>query len=484
MKSYLTKFLFVFVTVFSLYILSCIPDLEEACPGTVDACGVCDGPGETTWYRDMDEDGKGDPNNTVAACTQPNGYVADNTDDNDGCDGTIDECGVCDGPGATIYFYKDSDGDGLGSMTDSTIACSVPEGYVDNKLDDDDNVACTEITWYQDNDGDGDGNPDIDTLACIKPEGYVSNNNDDDDQCNGTRDECGICNGPGAVTYFYRDNDGDGLGSMVDSMLACEAPNGYVDNKLDDDDNSACTKTTWYQDKDGDGKGNPLVDSLACDKPDGYVADNTDDDDECNGTRDECEVCNGPGEITWYQDFDNDGLGNPDVSITQCLQPVGYVNNSDDDDDNPCSSIVPACSNNSLDDIVGVYTGAHGLNSDVLINIITTVFPGLDTVDFSNFEDTLTVTLNTDDCILNVRSALLDALFEVEPGCNNRINFVVFRTDELTITDGITLEDGLVRGFALLTNNGQTLKTDLKVNGTLGVPLNNVPITGNFVKQQ
>ena len=56
---------------------------QTACSGVVDACGICDGPGPTTWYRDADEDGLGDANNTMEACSQPAGYVMDNTDNCD-----------------------------------------------------------------------------------------------------------------------------------------------------------------------------------------------------------------------------------------------------------------------------------------------------------------------------------------------------------------------------------------------------------------
>ncbi len=55
----------------------------EACAGVVDACGVCDGPGEPIWYADMDGDGLGDINSTTMSCTQPPGYVNNNSDNCD-----------------------------------------------------------------------------------------------------------------------------------------------------------------------------------------------------------------------------------------------------------------------------------------------------------------------------------------------------------------------------------------------------------------
>jgi len=47
-----------------------------------------------------------------------------------------------------------------------------------------------------------------------------------------------------------------------------------------DDDN--CTEQTWYQDLDQDGFGNSNVSQISCTQPDDYVLDNTDcnDDDE------------------------------------------------------------------------------------------------------------------------------------------------------------------------------------------------------------
>jgi len=40
--------------------------------------------------------------------------------------------------------------------------------------------------------------------------------------------------------------------------------------------------------------------------------------------------------LTYYQDLDQDGFGNPGVSITSPTQPIGYVpDGSDCDDTNP-----------------------------------------------------------------------------------------------------------------------------------------------------
>lgn len=50
-------------------------------------------------------------------------------------------------------------------------------------------------------------------------------------------------------------------------------------------------------------------------------------------------------QITWYLDADGDGLGNPNVSLLQCLQPANYVDNSDDDDDS-ITNYIPLTLNN------------------------------------------------------------------------------------------------------------------------------------------
>ncbi|WP_296385793.1 YHYH protein [Winogradskyella sp.] len=56
-----------------------------------------------------------------------------------------------------------------------------------------------------------------------------------------------------------------------------------------------------------------------------FIACSSSEDDSCT-------------ETTWYQDFDSDNLGNPDVSIEACEQPSGYVSNNSDTDDSDCES--------------------------------------------------------------------------------------------------------------------------------------------------
>ncbi len=193
----------------------------------------------------------------------------------DDCDGLIDE-------NVKLTFYADNDGDGFGNASLSSLGCSAPPGFVTdnsdcndnnqdvhpglteicgNSLDDDCNGLTDQVTSYLDSDGDGFGRNSSTSLLCPVPAGFVTVGND----CNdfnpnfypGAPESCGSgdsnCDGhpmqDGTVTgVVYRDADGDGYGNhSVTNFSTCQngssnSPPGYVLNDLDCNDNNASIK--------------------------------------------------------------------------------------------------------------------------------------------------------------------------------------------------------------------------------------------------
>jgi hypothetical protein len=330
--------------------------IDNNCDGSIDDSSSSNA---SLWYEDGDDDGYGVENVTQIACYQPTGFVAitgdcnDNNEDiapsldelcngeDDNCDGQTDENGAADAP----TWYIDTDGDGYGTINTSLLACTQPAGYQALNTDCDD----------QDND--------------IFP-GSVELCNGEDDNCDGNIDEDTASDAP---TWFL-DDDEDGYGDSTQSTLSCMQPTGNVSNSLDCDDTlltvspdaeevcdlidndcdgeideaDAIDQSIWYADADGDGFGASAYTTEACEQPPGYVADNLDcndlssisnpdaeeicdlDDNNCDGQIDENISTDG---LIWYEDADEDGLGNADNSIFACDQPSGYVDNADDCDD-------------------------------------------------------------------------------------------------------------------------------------------------------
>ena len=102
-------------------------------------------------------------------------------------------------------------------------------------------------------------------------------------------------------------------------------------------------------------------------------------ENESNCFDDDClNVCGGDAqEIIFYQDQDNDGLGNPDISELQCNEPEdGWCDNSNDLDDTCFSSDINQdnidCNNvcngeayiDGCGDCVGGNTGQEECNED------------------------------------------------------------------------------------------------------------------------
>ncbi len=81
---------------------------------------------------------------------------------------------------------------------------------------------------------------------------------------------------------------------------------------------------TYYQDFDTDGLGNPSVTIVACTQPGGYVTNSND----CNDNNSSIGLPS-----TWYADADGDTYGDPLSTTTNCSQPMGYVANNTDCND-------------------------------------------------------------------------------------------------------------------------------------------------------
>ncbi len=370
--------------------------LDNDCDGAVDDADTvyptpADLPppqGASTWYRDEDGDGYGVIDDTVSACEPPPGYAAlpgdcndtdprfhpgadesDCTDLNDyNCDGSVSyadadgdgyaACEECDDANATVYPGADEICDGLDNDCDT----EVDEGLT--------------TPFYQDADGDGFGNPDAVTEACALPEGHATNPDDCDDQdatvypmadeiCDGKDNDCdGAVDDedtvyptpqdapvPNEAPEWYRDSDGDGYGSDDDIVVACSAPDGYVaqggdcndedprfhPNAIEDDcsdpNDYNCDGSVAYADEDQDGFLACVAEGAPdCNDQDATVYPGAEEvcdeqDNDCDGSVDE-EVT-----LEFYLDADGDGFGDPAVTVQACSAPDGYVENSADCND-------------------------------------------------------------------------------------------------------------------------------------------------------
>jgi len=251
----------------------------------------------------------------------------------------------CDG----IALIIDEDRDGFNSSVDCDD--NNPRVYpgateiLDNGIDEDcDGVDATTLV---DLDGDGffsdvdcnDGN------ASINP-GAAEVCNGIDENCNGSIDE-GL-----PVTQYFQDLDNDGFGNTSVTITNCNRPLGFVALSGDCNDNNAQINPGATEipgngiDENCDGIDPPAIVDL---DGDGFFSDVDCDDNNASVNPGATEACNGIDEncngqidegltvIRYFRDADNDGYGNPTVSLTDCRQPSGYVELSGDCNDNAAS---------------------------------------------------------------------------------------------------------------------------------------------------
>ncbi len=127
----------------------------------------------------------------------------------------------------------------------------------------------------------------------------------------------------GELGIWYRDADQDGYGDYQTFQEAMDTPPGYTDNHFDCDDSD------------------PFV------NPDRPEVPFNDKDDDCNP-----ETPDSADYTSWYLDADEDGYGDPNVSLVSIDQPPGYVGNSGDcaDDVASINPGQPEIADNGIDD--------------------------------------------------------------------------------------------------------------------------------------
>ncbi|MFK7927082.1 MAG: putative metal-binding motif-containing protein, partial [Myxococcota bacterium] len=171
----------------------------------------------------------------------------------------------------------------------------------------DDNYATDASVFFADDDNDGFGTADKSEAACEAPDGFITDSTDCDDAddevypgatevCDRIDNDCdkGVDDDAVDRTAYYADQDEDSYGDPSAEILACEAPNKYVLNSDDcnDDDATINPDTLWYEDSDADGFGNPTRTQASCTRP----ADHARQADDCDDTTDRAnpdatEVC-------------------------------------------------------------------------------------------------------------------------------------------------------------------------------------------------
>ncbi len=298
---------------------------------------------EHTWHPDGDNDSYGGSlGSTLVQCTQPAGYVTDNTDCNDGDntihpgateiadDGTDQNCNGTD----TKTCIVDSDQDGYGTSAGTTIladdgTCDTTQGESATANDCNDTVSsilpgATEIA----DDGIDQNCNGTDTKTCIvdsDQDGYGISAGTTVLADDGT---CDTAQGESTTTGDCNDTNSSIHPGAVE---VCDNVDNNCNNNIDEG-----VTITWYRDNDKDTYGDPGVTTEACLKPTDYVSDNTD----CNDT----DIKEHPGQ-TWYKDKDGDGYSDG-TTLISCERPADYyiaaelIKISGDPDDND-PNIIP-----------------------------------------------------------------------------------------------------------------------------------------------
>jgi hypothetical protein len=176
--------------------------IDNDCDGLADDDDAIDESTASTFYADLDGDGRGDPALSVLACDAPPQTTTNGNDCDDGeplawtnaeevCDGVDNDCAngadendpnLVDASG--VAWFVDGDGDGFGDPANSDERCSPPANVVNNAMDCDDDeplawTGAVEVCDGVDNncvDGVDELDPALDLTG--QPDVWVDGDND------------------------------------------------------------------------------------------------------------------------------------------------------------------------------------------------------------------------------------------------------------------------------------------------------------------
>jgi hypothetical protein len=273
------------------------------------------------FFADNDNDGAGDPGNTIFDCTPPPGYV-NNAEDCDDFDPTVFIGASCDdGNPCTINDAYDVNCDCVGELQD----------------DDEDGV-CNAEDACPDFDDNLIGTPCDDGDACTENDVYT-----EDCECAGTvigefdSDNDGVCDEADVCPGF----DDNLIGTACDDGDDCTVDDVYTDNCecagtfADSDEDGVCDGEDQCPEFDDNLIGTPCDDGNSCTENDVYTEDcgcegtliDTDNDGVC----DEDDVCPGFDDSLIGTACDDGDDCTIDDTYTADCECVGTIVDSDGD---------------------------------------------------------------------------------------------------------------------------------------------------------
>ena len=250
---------------------------------------------------------------------------------------------------------------------------------------------------------------------------------------------------------YFLDNDNDGFGDILNFVVDCEEPSGYVSNPLDCDDTNPlinpdaiegcngiddnCSgdidedvKSTFYADKDLDNYGDLNNTTLACQAPEGYVANSVD----CNDANELVF----PGAVEFCDGLDNDCNGENDEIYNigdDCSNGVGECNTTGvyQCAENQISTECDAVPNQPVDELCdGLDNNCNNFIDEGLEENV--FYADLDADGYGDFNNSLIAcslppgyVTNFSDCNdadLNINPAALEVCDHVDNNCDGEID--------------------------------------------------------------